>query len=68
MNEFPLTEHMEAKLYPPIAPLGETLLPLQETLAGAMGVSVGLLPGRCSKIMEKYLPVRELTDTCLVLA
>jgi len=53
-NDFPLTEHVETKLYRPIAPLGETPLPLQEIQAGAVGFSVRLLPGRCSKIMGKY--------------
>jgi len=67
MNEFPLPEHVEAELYPPIAPLSQTFLPLQEIQAGVMGVSVGLLPGRCSKIMEKYLPVRDMMDMCWVL-
>ncbi len=54
------------KLYPLIAPLGEAPLPLQEIRAGVMGASVRLLPGRCSKIMKKYLPVRAMRDVCLV--
>lgn len=69
MNELPLTtEHVEAKIYPPIAPLSETPLLLQEIRAGVMGVSVGRLPGRYSTIMGKYLPVREQRDMSMVLA
>eukprot|EP00624_Nannochloropsis_granulata_P001818 evm.model.NODE_1887_length_28976_cov_48.374657.2 len=68
MNELPLTEQVEAKIYPPIAPLGETPLPLHEIRAGVMSVSVGLLPGKCSKIMGKYLPVRDVREMSLVLA
>jgi len=68
IHDFPLTEHVEIKLYSPIAPLGENPLPLQDIQAGRMGVSVGLLPGRCSKIMEKYFPVRDMRHMCLVLA
>ncbi|KAM3568911.1 hypothetical protein VYU27_008980, partial [Nannochloropsis oceanica] len=60
MNDLPLTtEHVEAKIYPPIAPLSETPLLLQEIRAGVMGVSVGRLSGRYSKIMGKYLPSTE---------
>jgi len=68
INEFLSSDHLEAKLYPPIAPLSQTFLPLQEIQAGVMGVSVGLLPGKCSKIMEKHLPVREMMNMCLMLA
>ena len=57
MDKYPSAEHVEAKHYPPIAPLGEAPLPLQEIRAGVMGSLVGLLPGRCPKIMDKYLPV-----------
>ncbi|GAB5036762.1 pas pac sensor hybrid histidine kinase [Nannochloropsis oceanica] len=56
MNEFLPTECVKAKLYPLIAPLGETLLPLQDIQAGVMSVSAGLLSGKYFKIMGKYLP------------
>ena len=59
MDKYPSAEHVEAKHCPPIAPLGEAPLPLQEIRAGVMGSLVGLLPGRCPKIMDKYLPVRK---------
>ena len=65
-NKFPLTEHLDVKLYPPIAPLGEASLSLQEIQAGVMSVSVGLLPGKCSKIMKKYIPVRDVRVVYLV--
>ena len=68
ISEFVLTENVDAKLYPPIGPLGEAPLSLQEIRTGVMGVSVGLLPGRCSKIMGKYLPVKKMIDICFVFA
>ena len=68
ISEFLLTEHVEAKLYPPIGPLGEAPLSLHEIQTGVMGVLVGLLPGRCSKIMEKYLPVKDMRDLCFAFA
>jgi len=67
MDKLLSAEQVEAKHYPPIAPLGEASLPLQEIRAGVMNSLVGLLPGRCPKIMEKYLPVREIRDRCLSL-
>lgn len=67
MDKFPSAKHVEAKHCPPIAPLGEAPLPLQEIRAGVMGSLVGLLPGRCPKIMDKYLPVREMRDGSLSL-
>jgi len=66
MNEFLPTECVKAKLYPLIAPLGETLLPLQDIQAGVMSVSAGLLSGKYFKIIGKYLPVRDIRDTCLL--
>ncbi|GAB5037099.1 pas pac sensor hybrid histidine kinase [Nannochloropsis oceanica] len=56
---FLVNELVEAKRYPPIAPLSEASLSLQEIRTGVMGVSVGLLPGRCSEIMRKYIPSAE---------
>jgi hypothetical protein len=52
-------EQEEAKEHPPIAPLGAGPLPLQDIRAGVTGSMVGLLPGRCPKFMDKYLPVRK---------
>lgn len=59
---FLVNELVEAKRYPPIAPLSEASLSLQEIRTGVMGVSVGLLPGRCSEIMRKYIPVRDMRE------
>lgn len=63
MNELPLSEHVEATFYPPLAPLNETPLPLKEIQASVMGVSVKLLPGKYFKIMRKYLPVRDISNS-----
>lgn len=61
-DKFPSADEVEAKRFPPIAPLGEGPLALQEIRAGVMGSLVGMLPGRCPKMMDKYLPVRNAED------